>query len=84
MITDIRILENNRFSVECYTDFGDTIWIGYNEEDYNTDKDFYLCSAREGYIYSDASLTTVIKYFLQNYHVHSKVINTLLDYVTSF
>ena len=82
VIQDI-ILEdiNGWFSLEAYDDTGDTIWVGIDDE---TQSEYCLCTALEGYICSDPSLYEVLVQFTDRYYVSFDLVKQIFKFARSY
>lgn len=71
------------FAMEAYTDEGDIVWVGQNEEDL-TRVEYVLASAAQGDIYHSSSLTNVLRELKDRFYVPRDLMEQIADYAEQF
>lgn len=71
------------FAMEAYTNEGDIVWIGQNEEDLSR-VEYVLASAAQGDIYYSNSLTDVLRELKDTFYVPRDLMEQIADYAEDF
>lgn len=71
------------FAMEAYTNEGDVVWVGQNEEDLSQ-VEYVLASAAQGDIYHSNSLTNVLRELKDTFYVPRDLMEQIADYAEQF
>lgn len=71
------------FAMEAYTNEGDVVWVGQNEEDLSR-VEYVLASAAQGDIYYSNSLTRVLRELKDTFYVPRELMEQIADYAEQF
>lgn len=71
------------FAMEAYTNEGDIVWVGQNEEDLSR-VEYVLASAAQGDIYHSSSLTNVLRELKDTFYIPRDLMEQIADYAEQF